>query len=139
EYVSNMALVIPEKFQHILRILNTNIDGKRHIAFALTAIKGIDRFSTLVCKKVDLTKRADELSDDEIDHWFLNSQKDTRDGKFAQVLSNQLDNKLREDIERLKNIHAHRGLRRYWGLHVRGQHTKTIGRRGRTVGVSKKK
>uniref|UniRef100_H2YUG5 Small ribosomal subunit protein uS13 n=1 Tax=Ciona savignyi TaxID=51511 RepID=H2YUG5_CIOSA len=123
--VSNMALVIPEKFQHILRILNTNIDGKRHIAFALTAIKGIDRFSTLVCKKIP--------------DWFLNSQKDTRDGKFAQVLSNQLDNKLREDIERLKNIHAHRGLRRYWGLHVRGQHTKTIGRRGRTVGVSKKK
>nr|XP_002131089.1 40S ribosomal protein S18 [Ciona intestinalis] len=152
-----MSLVIPEKFQHILRILNTNIDGRRHIAFALTAIKGIGRrFSTLVCKKadVDLTKRAGELSDDEIDRivtimqnprqykipdWFLNRQKDVRDGKFGQILSNQLDNKLREDIERLKKIRAHRGLRHYWGLRVRGQHTKTTGRRGRTVGVSKKK
>jgi hypothetical protein len=26
-----------------------------------------------------------------------------------------------------------------WGLRVRGQHTKTTGRRGRTVGVSKKR
>jgi ribosomal protein S13 len=33
----------------------------------------------------------------------------------------------------------HRGLRHYWGLRVRGQHTKTTGRRGRTVGVSKKR
>ena len=86
-----------------------------------------------------------------------------------------LDNKLREDLERLKKIRAHRyyiftytvekrltaslkiirllqsvalsviyifanrGLRHYWGVRVRGQHTKTTGRRGRTVGVSKKK
>lgn len=34
-----MSLVIPEKFQHILRVLNTNIDGRRKIAFAITAIK----------------------------------------------------------------------------------------------------
>ena len=33
----------------------------------------------------------------------------------------------------------HRGLRHYWGLRVKGQHSKTTGRRGRTVGVSKKK
>ena len=33
----------------------------------------------------------------------------------------------------------HRGLRHYWGLRVRGQHTKTTGRRGKTVGVSKKR
>ena len=33
------SLVIPEKFQHILRVLNTNIDGRRKIMFALTAIK----------------------------------------------------------------------------------------------------
>ena len=152
-----MTLVVPEKFQHILRILNTNIDGKRNIVHAMTAIKGVGlRFSDLICKKadVDLTKRAGELSEDEVDRivtimqnprqykipdWFLNRQKDIRDGKYTQLLANQLDNKLREDIERLKKIRAHRGLRHYWGLRVRGQHTKTTGRRGRTVGVSKKK
>lgn len=71
--------------------------------------------------------------------WFLNRQRDIVDGKDSQVLANQMENKLREDLERLKKIRAHRGLRHYWGLRVRGQHTKTTGRRGRTVGVSKKK
>lgn len=58
---------------------------------------------------------------------------------FLQLTSSNLDSKLREDLERMKKIRAHRGLRHYWGLRVRGQHTKTTGRRGRTVGVSKKK
>ena len=47
--------------------------------------------------------------------WFLNRQRDIRDGKFLQLLANQLDHKLREDLERLKKIRAHRGLRHYWG------------------------
>lgn len=34
---------------------------------------------------------------------------------------------------------CHRGLRHYWGLRVKGQKTKTTGRRGRTVGVAKKR
>lgn len=58
---------------------------------------------------------------------------------ILQLTSANLDSKLREDLERMKKIRAHRGLRHYWGLRVRGQHTKTTGRRGRTVGVSKKK
>lgn len=71
--------------------------------------------------------------------WFLNRQKDIKDGKYSHLLANGVDNAMREDLERLKKIRAHRGLRHYWGLRVRGQHTKTTGRRGRTVGVSKKK
>jgi small subunit ribosomal protein S18e len=74
-----------------------------------------------------------------IPSWFLNRQRDITDGKDTQVVSNSLDSKTREDLERLKKIRSHRGLRHYWGLRVRGQHTKTTGRRGRTVGVSKKK
>jgi small subunit ribosomal protein S18e len=151
------SLVVPEKFQHIHRIMNTNIDGSRKVPYALTAIKGIGRrFAFAVARKadVDINKRAGELSDEEIEKlmnvvqnprqykipdWFLNRQKDIKDGKYSQVLSTQLDNKLREDLERMKKIRLHRGLRHYWGLRVRGQHTKATGRRGRTVGVSKKK
>ncbi|CAG8481650.1 232_t:CDS:2 [Ambispora gerdemannii] len=154
-----MSLVVPDKnqFQHILRLLNTNVEGKTKVQFALTAIKGVGRrYSNLVCKKadVDLSKRAGELTNEELErivtiiqnpvqykipNWFLNRQKDIFDGKFSQILANGLESKLREDLERLKKIRAHRGLRHYWGLRVRGQHTKTTGRRGRTVGVSKKK
>ena len=171
------ALVSSEKsnFQFILRLLNTNVDGKQKIMYALTKIKGVGRrYSNLVCKKadVDLNKRyapwslnerfdhaadlgrAGEITSEELERivtiiqnptqykipsWFLNRQRDIVDGKDSQVLANGMESKLREDLERLKKIRSHRGLRHYWGLRVRGQHSKTTGRRGRTVGVSKKK
>ena len=57
----------------------------------------------------------------------MNRQKDIVDGKNSQILSNGVDSKLRDDLERLKKIRAHRGLRHFWGLRVRGQHTKTTG------------
>ena len=60
-----------------------------------------------------------------IPSWFLNRQKDLVDGKNGQLVSNQIDQKLRDDLERLKKIRSHRGLRHHWGLRVRGQHTKT--------------
>ncbi|KAL2236485.1 UNVERIFIED_CONTAM: 40S ribosomal protein S18 [Sesamum indicum] len=187
-----MSLVANEDFQHILRVQNTNVDGKQKIMFALTSIKGIGRrFANIVCKKADIDmNKSCEVAEDcpehtlclwmleiflfgtletfgvgyssvgyilggsEIDSlmvivanprqfkipdWFLNRKKDYKDGKFSQVTSNALDMKLRDDLERLKKIRNHRGLRHYWGLRVRGQHTKTTGRRGKTVGVSKKR
>ncbi|KAL2752661.1 hypothetical protein ACRALDRAFT_1072537 [Sodiomyces alcalophilus JCM 7366] len=154
-----MSLVSGEKtnFQFILRLLNTNVRGQDKIMYALTKIAGVGRrYSNIVCKKadVDLSKRAGELTSEELERivtiiqnpqqykipsWFLNRQRDIVDGKDAQVLANGVASKLREDLERLKKIRAHRGLRHYWGLRVRGQHTKTTGRRGRTVGVSKKR
>lgn len=62
------ALVSSEKsnFQFILRLLNTNVDGKQKIMYALTKIKGVGRrYSNLVCKKadVDLNKRCAATSD----------------------------------------------------------------------------
>lgn len=146
-----------------MRLLNTNVDGKRKVMYALTEIKGVGRrYSNLVCKKadVDLNKRcvflspqsfhlwfirdssAGELNSDELERlvtiiqnptqfkiplWFLNRQRDIVDGKNSQILSNGVDSKLRDDLERLKKIRAHRGLRHFWGLRVRGQHTKTTG------------
>lgn len=125
--------------------------------FAITSIQGVGRrFANLICKKaeIDLNKRAGELKPDEIERivaiiqnplqfkipkWFLNRQKDVKTGKYSQVFANSLQSKLRDDYERLKRMRAHRGLRHYWGLKVRGQHTKTTGRRGRTVGVAGKK
>jgi len=141
-----MSLIVGDDFQHIIRVLNTNVDGREKVMYSLTKIRGIGRrFSNLVCKKaeIDLGKRAGELSAAELESlmvivsnprqfripdWFLNRKKDFKDGKFTQLVSNQLDTKLRDDIERLKKIRNHRGLRHYWGIRVRGQHTNTPGR-----------
>lgn len=56
--VLGTCVLMPHK--HILRLLNTNVDGKRKIMYALTEIKGVGRrYANLVCKKadVDLNKR----------------------------------------------------------------------------------
>ncbi|KAJ1731308.1 ribosomal 40S subunit protein S18B [Coemansia sp. Benny D160-2] len=154
-----MSLVVTQKdqFQAMIRLLNTNVNGNVKIMYALTAIKGVGRrYSNLVCKKadVDMSKRAGELTGEELERiveiiqnplqykipqWFLNRQKDHTTGKYSQLVSNQVHSTLREDLERMKKMRVHRGLRHVVGLRVRGQHTKTTGRRGRTVGVTKKK
>merc|ERR1712216_1029831 len=91
-----MALAIKDggDFQHILRILGTNVDGKQKVMYAMTSVKGIGRrFSNIVCKKadVDMDKRAGELTQKEMDDlvnvvqnpneykipaWMLNRRKD---------------------------------------------------------------
>ena len=135
------------EFQHILRILNTNVEGRRNVVYAMTKIKGLGRrFTNLICKKaeIDINKRAGELTADEIEKlvaviqspkqfkiplWFLNRQKDFKTGKYSQIFAQGFEAKLRDDIERLKKIRAHRGLRHWWNIRVRGQHTCTTGRR----------
>ena len=116
------------------------------------------------CIALELSCSAGELSNDEIEkliavitnplqynipEWFLNRQKDIETGKYKQIVSNNLQANLREDLNRLKKMRcvwwlgltdrANRGLRHYWNLKVRGQHTKTTGRFGKSVGVSTKK
>ena len=146
-----------DEFQHMLRVMNTNVDGKEKVPFAMRRVKGVGRrLAVMACKRagVDQHRRAGTLSNDEIERvvsvlakpedfkiptWFLNRKKDPKTGGTMQLLSNGVDSKLREDLDRLRKMRNHRGLRHAWGLRVRGQHTKTTGRRGRTVGVSKKK
>ena len=112
-----MTMMMGEDFQYVLRILNTNVDGRQKVMYAMTAIKGIGRrLSCLICKKadIDLTKRAGELTNDEVDRiitivqnprqfkipdWFLNRQKDKTDGKYSQV---------RQPAAALRHVHGNR-------------------------------
>ena len=57
----------------MIRVANTNIDGKQKCNFAMTSIKGIGRRFCNVCLKkaeIDLNKRAGELSQEEIDQFM---------------------------------------------------------------------
>eukprot|EP00013_Stygamoeba_regulata_P008560 CAMPEP_0177676456 /NCGR_PEP_ID=MMETSP0447-20121125/27805_1 /TAXON_ID=0 /ORGANISM="Stygamoeba regulata, Strain BSH-02190019" /LENGTH=56 /DNA_ID=CAMNT_0019185033 /DNA_START=35 /DNA_END=205 /DNA_ORIENTATION=+ len=51
-----MAMIVEKAdFQHILRVLGTNVDGREKVAFAFTSIRGVGRrFSILACKKADI-------------------------------------------------------------------------------------
>ncbi|KAJ7207728.1 40S ribosomal protein S18 [Mycena rebaudengoi] len=138
-----MSLVVPEtRFQHILRLLNTNVDGEWN---ALTEIKGVNRrYSNLVCKKayVDLNKRrAGDLNSDELERtvtiiqnptqfkiptWFLNRQGTLSTARTRRFFGSE-QGEARDETKRKKltSVNARRETR---GLRVRGQHTKTTGK-----------
>ena len=55
-----MVAINQNEFVHILRIQNTNVNGKQKVMFALRAIKGVGRrMSNLVLKiaQVNMNKR----------------------------------------------------------------------------------
>ena len=58
------------EFQKLIRMQNTNLNGKQKVPFALRIIKGIGRrFATLVCKiaQIDVNRRAGDLTKEEQD------------------------------------------------------------------------
>ena len=154
--MSRIQFKTEKDFKFILRIFNSNIDGKQKIPYALRKIKGIGRrFAKVVTIKagLDPNRRAGELTEEEIEKivdvvnkpldydlpkWILNRKKDVKDGTYTQQVANGWDTKIREDLERMKKMKLHKGLRHYFGLRVRGQHTCSTGRRGKTIGVSRK-
>mmetsp|Transcript_15467 Transcript_15467/g.21544 ORF Transcript_15467/g.21544 Transcript_15467/m.21544 type:complete len:83 (+) Transcript_15467:3338-3586(+) len=77
--------------------------------------------------------------------WLVNRNTDFLTGESIHVLSTVLDSALQEDIKRLVIIKLNsvnrnnKGLRHLSKLKTRGQHTKSNGRRGKTLGVVRKK
>ena len=58
-----------KQFKYIIRVANTDLDGKKTIYQALRKIKGVDfMFSNAVCNKIGLDKNmiAGKLDDDNI-------------------------------------------------------------------------
>ncbi|MFX0185993.1 MAG: 30S ribosomal protein S13 [Candidatus Hodarchaeota archaeon] len=145
------------EYNHQLRIAGADCPGDWLICRALTKIRGVGyRLASQVCEKADIDPdmRCGFLTEDEIQliedilantpsfgipNWMLNRQKDLITGEDIHLISNDLIDTLRLDIEREKKTRSYRGIRHYLGLPVRGQRTKTSGRGGATIGVSKKK
>merc|ERR1712118_331045 len=139
------SLLAPDEFVHIIRLLNTNLDGKEKIMYALTKIKGIGRrFANLICKKgeIDMSSRAGDLTTQQVEKlgqiianpqshkipsWFLNNRRDYKDNKDYQITSSDVLSHEDEIKRRLKKIASHRGVRHSCSLKVRGQRTKASG------------
>jgi len=72
-----------------------------------------------------------------IPSWFLNRRKDIDSGENLHLITSDIEFNVRNDIEREKNTNSWRGFRHTYGLKVRGQRTRTTGRKGGAVGVRK--
>ena len=145
------------EFKYIIRMADTDLDGNKTIIYALQGVKGIGyRVAEGIVKNLNLNPREKmgNLDDETIERirkiveeelsdfmpgWMTNHRKDFHTGEDKHVLSADLDLQVQEDINRLKKIRAYRGIRHEKGLPVRGQRTRSNGRRGLAVGVSRKK
>jgi|ACXJ01.1.fsa_nt_gi SSU ribosomal protein S13P len=146
-----------EDFQYIVRMANRDLDGERSVRLALADLKGVgDRLSQIIVKKLDLPadKKIGELKEEDLDRlrefiesrefdgipsWALNHRSELVSGEDINVVSNDLDQAVNDDINLMKKIKTYRGVRHEKGKKVRGQRTRSNGRKGLTVGVQRKK
>jgi small subunit ribosomal protein S13 len=145
-----------EEFRHILRIIGTDIDGTLKASYALTKIQGISlNLANAILKKAEVNpdiragflkeaeiERIEEIINEPIKHglpsWLLNRRKDLETGTDAHLIRADLVLRTKTDIDQMKQMKSWRGYRHAYGLKVRGQRTKTTGRKGKALGVKKK-
>jgi small subunit ribosomal protein S13 len=145
-----------KEFRHILRIIDTDVDGTLKTPFALTKIKGISlNLAKAMLRKAEINPetrvgylseaevtRMEEIINDPAKYgmsgWILNRRKELETGKDAHLITADLVLKAKLDVEQMKEIKSWRGYRHAYGLKVRGQRTKTTGRSGKALGVKKK-
>lgn len=121
------------------RIANVVIPDGKQVQISLTYIYGIGPVyaaSILKATGIDPTTRVKDLTEGELQQIREEVDKNfTVEGDLQRLISN--------NIKRLKDINAYRGLRHKNGLPSRGQRTRTNGRtrKGKktTVGGTKKK
>lgn len=144
------------EIKHLVRIMNTDLKGSRQVQYALTGIPGIGIRASKIISENAYVKPTDiigYLSDKEIDKinesienyelsvpkWMINRRKDIISGEDKHLFGIDITMTFKEDINTLRKIRAYRGLRHERGLKVRGQRTKSTGRKGSIVGVKKKR
>jgi ribosomal protein S13 len=139
-----------KNLRHLVWIMNTDLDGNKHLFIALKRIKGIGfSFSHAICNiaSIPYSKKAGYLSDEEIKRlheilsnldkfnfpdWMLNRRIDPETGETKHLFTSDLKFVQQNDIKILQKVKSNRGLRHHWGLPTRGQRTKSNFRRSKS-------
>lgn len=141
------------EFRHIVRIVNTDLDGRKKIVHALHKIKGVSfMMANAACHLagVDQAKRAGDLMDSEVSKldevlrdpgragapsWMMNRRKDPESGRHLHLVGTDWTLTVDQDIKLMKKSKSYKGLRHQWGQPVRGQRTKSNFRRNKGKGL----
>ena len=144
-----------QEYRHILRIVGNDIPGEKKAILGLCQIRGIGyTFANAILEslKIDPNTNIGLLSDSQVQSiekilqnpqsanfpvWFLNRRNDVETGKDLHLITSDIEFTVRNDVEREKTTNSWRGFRHMYGLKVRGQRTRTTGRKGGAVGVAK--
>lgn len=143
------------EFRHLVRIRGKDLSGRKKLVAALADLKGVGlnfAQTVVVSLSLDPGVRLGTLSEGQVreietalqdssslraPQWSFNRRRDPESGESKQLIGPDLDFALKTDIERERTVQSWRGIRHQLGLKVRGQRTRTTGRKGRTVGVRK--
>jgi small subunit ribosomal protein S13 len=143
------------EFRYLVRLKGKDLDGRKKAVAALADLKGIGynfaqavvsgagidpkmRFGQLSESQVkDIERILADTSTLNIPQWAFNRKRDPESGETKQLVGTDLDLALKSDVDRERNIQSWKGVRHSLGLKVRGQRTRTTGRKGKTVGVRK--
>jgi small subunit ribosomal protein S13 len=146
---------LSSEFRYLVRVRGKDLDGRKKLIAAVSDIKGVGfNFAQMIVSTLNLDPKARlgtltesqmrELEKMIIDppslkipQWALNRRRDPDTGETKQLVGVDLDVITKSDVDRERNIQSWRGVRHGLGLKVRGQRTRTTGRKGRTVGVRK--
>ncbi|MEM3087015.1 MAG: 30S ribosomal protein S13 [Halobacteria archaeon] len=143
-------------FRHIVRLVETDLDGRKTVAYALRGVKGIGTRTAHVVAamaNVDPGRRIGLLKDEEVERlgaaveqlaqksppWLLNRPRDPATGENQMRVGTDWVVMVREDVEGMKRIRSYKGVRHEFGYKVRGQRTRSTGRGGAVVGVVRTK
>lgn len=112
-----------------MRIAGVTIPDDKQLAYALPLIYGIGKTRAMdILRKADvsLTKKGKDLTSEE--------EQTVRSLAESYMIEGELRREVAQNIKRLKDIKAERGVRHAYRLPVRGQRTKTNSRtvRGNT-------
>lgn len=148
--------LMSREFRHIVRVAGTDLDGSKKLVYGITRIRGIGpSFAAAVVKAADLKPemRVGSLTETEVDRLedvvadptkynlpsrLFNRRKDFDSGRDSHLIGPDLALRVKADIDFMKELRTWKGTRHSLGLKVRGQRTKSTGRKGRAVGVKKK-
>ncbi len=145
-----------DDFRYIVRLANTDIDGNKSIFIGLQGVKGVgnrvadvivhraglnrlDKMGTLEDKQIEKIESLLKSYADFAPAWAMNRQHDFETGTDMHLIAIDIDVARKDDINRLKMIRCYRGIRHEQGQKVRGQRTKSNGRTGLTMGVSRQR
>jgi len=144
-----------QEFRHIVRIAGKDIPGAKKTIIGISQVKGIGYSfakSILDILKINPNSNVGFLTESQVEEiekamrnplsvnippWFLNRRKDMDSGNNLHLITSDIDFNVRNDVEREKGMNSWRGFRHTYGLKVRGQRTRTTGRKGGAVGVRK--
>jgi small subunit ribosomal protein S13 len=146
---------VDEDFNFIVRIAASDIDGHKRTVIGLQSIRGVGkRVAQIIVRKADLdpSVKIGTLSDEKVKeletlvttyveyvpNWVVNRQMDYETGADMHILGNELELVQKDDINRMKMIRCYRGIRHETRHKVRGQRTRSNGRKGLTMGVQRK-